>query len=137
MSAPGPIPPGLIPPVWASPVWHPFTQHGLAPAAPVVVRAEGAWLELESGARMLDAISSWWVITHGHCHPRIVAAIQDQVAQLDQVIFAGFTHGPAEDAARKLLSIVPPGLSHVFYSDSGSTAVEVALKMALGYWKNR
>jgi adenosylmethionine-8-amino-7-oxononanoate aminotransferase len=77
------------------------------------------------------------VITHGHGHPRIVAAIQEQAAKLDQVIFAGFTHAPAEDLARKLLSIVPPGLSHVFYSDSGSTAVEVALKMALGYWKNR
>jgi adenosylmethionine-8-amino-7-oxononanoate aminotransferase len=127
----------LIAPTWTSPVWHPFTQHGLAPASPVVVRAEGAWLELESGARMLDAISSWWVITHGHCHPRIVAAIQDQAARLDQVIFAGFTHVPAEETARKLLSIVPPGLSHVFYSDSGSTAVEVGLKMALGYWKNR
>jgi adenosylmethionine-8-amino-7-oxononanoate aminotransferase len=120
-----------------SPVWHPFTQHGLAPAAPVVTRGEGAWLELETGARLLDAISSWWVITHGHCHPRIVAAIRDQAARLDQVIFAGFTHAPAEAVARKLLSVAPPGLSHVFYSDSGSTAVEVGLKMALGYWKNR
>ena len=121
----------------ASPVWHPFTQHGLAPDSPMVVRGEGAWLELESGTRLLDAISSWWVITHGHCHPRIVAAIQEQAARLDQVIFAGFTHPPAEALARKLLSIVPPGLTHVFYSDSGSTAVEVALKMALGTWKNR
>ena len=121
----------------SSPVWHPFTQHGLAPPSPLVVRGQGAWLELESGARMVDAISSWWVITHGHGHSRIIAAIQEQAAKLDQVIFAGFTHAPAEDLARKLLSIVPPGLTHVFYSDSGSTAVEVALKMALGYWKNR
>src|SRR6185312_14667325 len=121
----------------SSPVWHPFTQHGLAPPPPLVVRGQGAWLELESGARMVDAISSWWVITHGHGHSRIIAAIQEQAAKLDQVIFAGFTHAPAEDLARKLLSIVPPGLTHVFYSDSGSTAVEVALKMALGYWKNR
>ncbi len=120
-----------------SPVWHPFTQHGLAPEPPLVIRGEGAWLTLADGRRMLDAISSWWVITHGHGHPRIIAAIQEQAAKLDQVIFAGFTHAPAEDLARKLLSIVPPGLSHVFYSDSGSTAVEVALKMALGYWKNR
>ena len=120
-----------------SPVWHPFTQHGLTPHSPVVVRGQGAWLELENGDRLLDAISSWWVITHGHCHPRIVAAMQDQAARLDQVIFAGFTHPPAEELARKLLSIVPHGLSHVFYSDSGSTAVEVGLKMALGYWKNR
>ncbi len=120
-----------------SPVWHPFTQHGLTPSSPVVVGGQGAWLELEGGERLLDAISSWWVITHGHCQPRIVAAIREQAQRLDQVIFAGFTHPPAEDVARKLLSIAPPGLSHVFYSDSGSTAVEVGLKMALGYWKNR
>jgi adenosylmethionine-8-amino-7-oxononanoate aminotransferase len=85
---------------------------------------------------LLDAISSWWVITHGHRHPRIIDAIKAQADQLDQVIFAGFTHQPAEDLARGLIAIAPPGLSHVFYSDSGSTAVEVALKMALGFWKN-
>lgn len=103
----------------------------------MVTGGKGAWLELEDGRRLLDAISSWWVITHGHCHPRIVAAMSRQAGRLDQVIFAGFTHPPAEELARKLLSIAPTGLSHVFYSDSGSTAVEVALKMALGYWKNR
>lgn len=103
---------------------------------PRVDRGEGAWLHTEKG-RLLDAISSWWVITHGHCHPRIVAAIKAQVEQLDQVIFAGFTHKPAEDLARGLVDIAPPGLSHVFYSDSGSTSVEVALKMALGFWRNQ
>ena len=87
--------------------------------------------------KMLDAISSWWVITHGHRHPRIVEAIRKQADALDQVIFAGFTHQPAEDLARGLIDIAPPGLSHVFYSDSGSTAVEVALKMALGFWRNQ
>jgi adenosylmethionine-8-amino-7-oxononanoate aminotransferase len=97
---------------------------------------EGAWLETEHG-RLLDAISSWWVITHGHRHPRIVAAIKAQIDRLDQVIFAGFTHQPAEDLARALIAIAPPGFSHVFYSDSGSTSVEVALKMALGFWRNR
>jgi adenosylmethionine-8-amino-7-oxononanoate aminotransferase len=102
---------------------------------PRVDRGEGAWLETEHG-RLLDAISSWWVITHGHRHPRIIDAIKAQADQLDQVIFAGFTHQPAEDLARGLIAIAPPGLSHVFYSDSGSTAVEVALKMALGFWKN-
>lgn len=117
-------------------VWHPFTQHALSPAAPLVLRGEGAWLETEQG-RLLDAISSWWVITHGHRHPRIVDAIKQQIGQLDQVIFAGFTHQPAEDLARGLIDIAPKGLAHVFYSDSGSTAVEVALKMALGFWKNR
>jgi adenosylmethionine-8-amino-7-oxononanoate aminotransferase len=108
----------------------------LTPEATLVSGGEGAWLETEKG-KLLDAISSWWVITHGHRHPRIVEAIQKQADVLDQVIFAGFTHQPAEDLARALLQIVPPGLSHVFYSDSGSTSVEVALKMALGFWKNR
>jgi len=85
---------------------------------------------------MLDAISSWWVITNGHRHPKIVQAIKQQADALDQVIFAGFTHQPAEDLARALIAIAPRGLAHVFYSDSGSTSVEVALKMALGFWKN-
>ncbi len=123
-------------PATPSPVWHPFTQHAISPAMPRVDRGEGAWLETEHG-RLLDAISSWWVITHGHRHPRIIDAIKAQADQLDQVIFAGFTHQPAEDLARGLIAIAPPGLSHVFYSDSGSTAVEVALKMALGFWKNQ
>lgn len=121
----------------ASPVWHPFTQHGLEPAVPEVVRATGAWLELRDERRIFDAISSWWVVTHGHCHPRITAAIQQQAATLDQVIFAGFTHEPAERVAAQLIDLVPDGLAHVFFSDSGSTSVEVALKMALGYWRNQ
>lgn len=119
-----------------SPIWHPFTQHALTPTMPRVDRGEGAWLETEHG-RLLDAISSWWVITHGHCHPKIVAAIKAQADRLDQVIFAGFTHQPAEDLARGLIEIAPKGLAHVFYSDSGSTSVEVALKMALGFWRNQ
>ncbi|MDI4663479.1 adenosylmethionine--8-amino-7-oxononanoate transaminase [Xanthobacter autotrophicus] len=119
-----------------SPVWHPFTQHALAPEPAMVVRGDGAWLETATGARILDAISSWWVITHGHCHPRIVAAIAGQAGQLDQVIFAGHTHPAAEALARRLVAMTPPGLDHVFFSDSGSTAVEVALKMAAGYWRN-
>lgn len=119
-----------------SPVWHPFTQHGLEPAMLPIARAEGAWLEATDGCRIFDGISSWWVITHGHRHPKIIRAIAEQAAKLDQVIFAGFTHEPAETVARELLKIVPPGLAHVFFSDSGSTSVEVALKMALGYWRN-
>ena len=119
-----------------SPVWHPFTQHGLAEPIPHVVRAEGAVLHCADGAQLIDAISSWWVTTHGHCHPRIAAAIAEQAGRLDQIIFAGYTHGPAEDVALGLIDFAPPGLAHVFFSDSGSTAVEVALKMALGYWHN-
>lgn len=121
----------------SSPVWHPFTQHALQPDTVAVARGRGAYLETNDGRRIFDAISSWWVITHGHCHPRIVAAIQRQADALDQVIFAGFTHEPAEQLARGLLAIAPSGLSRVFYSDSGSTSVEVAIKMALGYWRNR
>ena len=119
-----------------SPVWHPFTQHALHPEMIEIARAEGAWLETADGRRILDAISSWWVITHGHRYPPIIAALKDEADRLDQVIFAGFTHAPAEQLARGLLKIAPPGLAHAFFSDSGSTAVEVALKMALGYWRN-
>ena len=119
-----------------SPVWHPFTQHALAPQAIEIARGQGAWLETHDGARLLDLISSWWVVTHGHRHPAIVQAIKDQADRLDQVIFAGFTHRPAEALASRLLARVGGDLAHVFYSDSGSTAVEVALKMALGFWRN-
>lgn len=120
-----------------SPVWHPFTQHAVQPEPIPVARAQGAWLEAADGRRIFDAISSWWVITHGHCHPHIVQAIKDQAGRLDQVIFAGFTHEPAEKLAQRLIEITPPGLDYVFFSDSGSTSVEVALKMALGFWQNR
>lgn len=117
-----------------SPVWHPFTQHAVHGEMPTIVRGEGAWLETADGRRIFDAIASWWVVTHGHRHPRIVAAIKAQADRLDQIIFAGFTHPPAEQLARLLVEITPPELTHVFFSDSGSTSVEVGLKMALGYW---
>ena len=120
-----------------SPVWHPFTQHGLGEPIPLVTHAEGAVLHTADGRCVIDAISSWWVTTHGHCHPRIMAAIAAQTQKLDQIIYAGWTHEPAETLARGLTAIMPPALTHVFYSDSGSTSVEVALKMALGFWTNR
>lgn len=120
-----------------SPVWHPFTQHGLNEPIPRVVRAEGAALWTDDGRRVIDAISSWWVTTHGHGHPRIAAAIAEQAATLDQIIFAGWTHEPAETLAAGLRTLMPDALTRVFFSDSGSTSVEVALKMALGYWRNR
>ena len=118
-------------------IWHPFTQHGLNEPIPVVTHAEGAVLYTEDGRRIVDGISSWWVTTHGHCHPRIMAAIAEQTAKLDQIIFAGWTHEPAETLANGLTAIMPPELTRVFFSDSGSTSVEVALKMALGFWTNR
>jgi adenosylmethionine-8-amino-7-oxononanoate aminotransferase len=120
-----------------SPIWHPFTQHGIAGPAIAIARAEGAYLYTQEGRAILDAISSWWVNTHGHGHPHIAQAIRTQAARLEQVIFAGFTHEPAELLADKLLAIAPKGLAYAFYSDSGSTAVEVAIKMAVGCWHNR
>ncbi|MGY3485871.1 adenosylmethionine-8-amino-7-oxononanoate aminotransferase [Bradyrhizobium sp. USDA 4011] len=119
-----------------SPIWHPFTQHALHDQMTRIVRAEGAYLYTADDRRIIDAISSWWVVTHGHCHPHIVRAIQNQAEQLNQIIFAGHTHDPAEDVAAEILKLAPRGLEYVFFSDSGSTSVEVALKMALGYWHN-
>ncbi|NUS66937.1 MAG: adenosylmethionine--8-amino-7-oxononanoate transaminase [Ensifer adhaerens] len=119
-----------------STVWYPFTQHALEPAMRRIVETEGAYLVDEDGTSILDAISSWWVITHGHRHPTIMEAIRRATETYDQIIFAEYTHAPAEDLAQGLIEITPPGLAHVFYSDSGSTAVEVALKMALGFFHN-
>ncbi|KPH60637.1 MULTISPECIES: adenosylmethionine--8-amino-7-oxononanoate transaminase [Novosphingobium] len=117
-----------------SSVWHPFTQHGLGEPVPLVTHAEGALLHTADGKAVVDAVSSWWVTTHGHSHPRIRAAIAEQAQKLDQIIFAGWTHEPAEQVAAGLREIMPESLTRVFFSDSGSTSVEVALKMALGYW---
>ncbi|TAK47272.1 MAG: adenosylmethionine--8-amino-7-oxononanoate transaminase [Xanthobacteraceae bacterium] len=123
-------------PTKKSPIWHPFTQHALHGEMTEVVRGDGAYLYTADGRRIIDAISSWWVVTHGHCHPLIVSAIQKQAEKLNQIIFAGHTHEPAEEVAALLLNLAPCGLDYVFFSDSGSTSVEVALKMALGYWHN-
>ena len=117
-----------------SPIWHPFTQHALFPEMTHISRGEGAYLYTKDNERLIDAISSWWVVTHGHCHPRLQAAAKAQMEKLDQVIFAGYTHEPAEEVARGMVDVTPDGLDYVFFSDSGSTSVEVALKMALGFW---
>ncbi|RFB74961.1 adenosylmethionine--8-amino-7-oxononanoate transaminase [Methylovirgula sp. 4M-Z18] len=119
-----------------SAVWHPFTQHAIEPVPPTIARTDGAYVETADGRRILDAISSWWVITHGHRHPRIMRAIREATETLDQVIFAGLNHEPAEQLASALVDMAPAGLDWVFYSDSGSTSVEVALKMALGFHRN-
>lgn len=119
-----------------SPIWHPFTQHGLKEPIPQIVSAQGAILQTSDGKEVIDAISSWWVTTHGHTHPRIAAAIAEQAHKLDQIIFAGWTHEPAQMVADELCALMPDSLTRVFFSDSGSTSVEVALKMALGYWIN-
>ena len=118
-------------------IWHPFTQAHTDPDPVRVVRAEGVYLYTEDGRRIIDAISSWWVNLHGHCHPRIVAAVAAQAAALDHVLLAGFSHPTVEQLTRKLRQVVPASLQHIFYSDDGSTAVEVALKLAVQYWQNR
>jgi adenosylmethionine-8-amino-7-oxononanoate aminotransferase len=118
-------------------IWHPFTQAHADPDPIRVVRAQGIYLYTDDGRQIIDAISSWWVNLHGHCHPRIVAAVAAQAAALDHVLLAGFSHPTVEQLTRKLRNVVPPSLQHIFYSDDGSTAVEVALKLAVQYWRNR
>jgi adenosylmethionine-8-amino-7-oxononanoate aminotransferase len=103
--------------------WHPFTQHASEPAPVGVVGAEGAMLELEDGRKVIDGVSSWWTSLHGHGRPELIEALSSQAKQLDHVLFAGHTHE---------LDAAPAGLGRVFFSDNGSTAVEVALKMAIG-----
>lgn len=118
-------------------VWHPYTQMKTAADQIGIVRGEGAWLFDEQGNRYIDAVSSWWVNIHGHAHPYIAAKISEQLLKLQHVIFAGFTHEPAVELAERLLKILPKNQSKVFYSDNGSTAVEVAIKMAIQFWHNR
>lgn len=91
-------------------IWHPFTQHALQSDMTKIARGEGAYLFTAGGRRIIDAISSWWVVTHGHCHPYIVSAIQKQSEQLNQIIFAGHTRGPAEEVAAQLLKLAARGL---------------------------
>jgi len=118
-------------------VWHPFTQAQTAPD-PIAIRAgRGAVLYAEDGREFIDLISSWWVTLHGHAHPKIAAAVAEQASKLEQVIFAGFTHRPASELARRLTALLPGELNRVFFSDDGSTAVEVALKMAHQFWRNK
>jgi adenosylmethionine---8-amino-7-oxononanoate aminotransferase len=117
-------------------LWHPFTNQDTGPTPPIIRRGEGVFLETQDGRRILDAISSWWVNLHGHSHPAIAAAIAEQSARLEHVLFAGFSHEPAEELASRLGKIVPAPLRHVFFSDDGSTAVEVGLKLAVQFWRN-
>ena len=117
-------------------LWHPFTQEGVDPPPLSIRSGKGVFIETQDGRQILDAISSWWVNIHGHSHPAIAEAVAEQAARLEHVLFAGFSHEPAEELAARLGKVVPAPLRHVFFSDDGSTAVEVALKLALQYWKN-
>lgn len=118
-------------------VWHPYTQMKTAPTPLPIVRGEGALLFTEDGRTLIDGISSWWVNIHGHSHPYIADRIAAQARELEHVIFSGFTHPPAVDLAEKLLNILPGNMARVFYSDNGSTAVEIAVKMAIQYFYNQ
>lgn len=118
-------------------IWHPYTQMQTAPAPVALLRGEGALLFDEENNSYIDATSSWWVNIHGHAHPYIAEQLALQARQLQHCIFAGYTHPPAVNLAERLLRILPGQQSRVFYSDNGSTAVEVALKMALQYWHNQ
>jgi len=117
-------------------IWYPFTQQATDPPPLRVKKAEGVYLYTEDGRRVIDGISSWWVNLHGHGHPAIVAAIAEQAARIDHVLLAGTTNATVEELAARLRKILPTQLEHIFFSDDGSTAVEVALKMAVQYWKN-
>lgn len=117
-------------------IWYPFTILENAPEPLKVVRGDGLWLELEDGRRIMDCISSWWVNIHGHARPEIAEAVARQSSELEQVIFANFTHDPAEKLAERLTGMLPGDLERVFFSDDGSTAVEVAMKIAWQYWAN-
>lgn len=114
-------------------LWHPYSNVIAPGPTHVVAEAEGAWLTLADGTRMIDAMSSWWCMIHGHRHPEITKAMHAQIDRLPHVMFGGLTHDPAADLGRKLIEILPEGLDKIFYCDSGSVSVEVALKMAAQY----
>lgn len=118
-------------------IWHPFTQEKTADLSLFVEKAYGSYLYDANGKKYLDTISSWWVNLHGHSHPKIAKAIYDQASTLEHVIFAGFTHSPAVTLCKKLKNILPNNLTKFFFSDNGSTAVEIALKMTYQYWLNK
>ena len=117
-------------------IWHPYTPMKIWPEAIAITRGEGAYLIDEQGNRYLDAVSSWWVNLHGHSHPYIAERVSEQLRSMEHCMFAGFTHEPAVALAERLLEILPGPMNRVFYSDNGSTAVEVAIKMALQYFIN-
>ena len=118
-------------------VWHPYTQMKTAALPIPIVKGEGVYLFTDTGEKYIDAVSSWWVNIHGHSNPYIAEKVFEQLKKLEHVIFAGFTHPQAIILAENLISIIPKNQKKVFFSDNGSTAVEVALKMCLQFWANK
>ena len=118
-------------------IWHPYTHQKNRPLSIPIVKGKKTLLYDDKGNSYIDAISSWWVTIHGHGHKYIAKKLHKQARKLEQVIFAGFTHEPAVNLAEKILKILPGNFSKVFYSDNGSTATEVAIKMSLQYWMNK
>ncbi len=118
-------------------IWYPYTQHETMSDPLAVAHASGALLTLSDGRTLIDGIASWWCVIHGYNHPRLNNAIQAQLEQFSHSMLGGLTHAPAITLADKLVAISPPDLEHVFFSDSGSVGVEVALKMAIQYWRNK
>lgn len=118
-------------------VWHPYTSATKPNNCLLVEKAEGVYLHLHDGTKLIDGMSSWWSVIHGYNHPELNQALTNQVGKMAHVMFGGLTHQPAIELARELLKIVPQGLEHIFYCDSGSVAVEVAMKMALQYWHSK
>ena len=117
--------------------WHPFTQLKNAPLPISIVKGQGSYFFDDYGKRYIDAIASWWVNIHGHCHPYLTQKITEQLQTLEHTLFSGFTHEPGVQLAERLLKRLPSNQSKIFYSDDGSTAVEVALKMAFQFWSNQ
>ncbi len=118
-------------------IWHPFTHLKTAANPIVITKAEGIFFYDEKGNKIMDAISSWWVNLHGHSHPYISKKVSEQLISFEHIPFADFTHQPAIELAERLLKHLPTNQAKLFYSDNGSTAVEVALKMTLQYWHNK
>jgi adenosylmethionine-8-amino-7-oxononanoate aminotransferase len=118
-------------------IWHPYTQMQTALPPIPIVSGKGACLFDENGKKYIDAVSSWWVNIHGHAHPYIAKKVAEQLNKLEHVIFAGFTHEGAVELAERLLKLLPINQKKAFYSDNGSTAIEVAIKMCLQYWHNK
>lgn len=118
-------------------IWHPLTQHQLHPEQLAIVKAEGCTLTDENGNSYIDGISSWYTCMYGHCNPDIIKAVQNQMSQLDQVVFSGFTHQPAIELSEELIKILPDNQNKIFFSDNGSTTVEIGIKMALQYHFNQ